>query len=104
MPRCLAVLWGLIKEPRVGAAAKLDVLRRMDRILAIGIEEAGSRSTELAPELRDLIEQRSSARTQRDFATADRIRDELATRGILLEDRPDGVRWRHTNGKSSPKL
>ncbi len=104
MPRCLAVLWGLIKEPRVGAAAKLDVLRRMDRILAIGIDEAGSRSTELAPELRDLIEQRSCARTQRDFATADRIRDELATRGILLEDRPDGVRWRHTKGKSSPKL
>ena len=104
MPRCLAVLWGLVKEPRVGAAAKLEVLRRMDRILAIGIEAAGSRSTELAPELCDLIEQRSAARSQRDFVTADRIRDELATRGILLEDRPDGVRWRYANGKSSPKL
>lgn len=104
MPRCLAVLWGLVKDPRVGAAAKLDVLRRMDRILAVGIEEAGARRAELAPELRGLIERRSAARAERDFATADRIRAELATRGILLEDRPEGVRWRFIEGERSPKL
>ena len=104
MPRCLAVLWGLVKEPHVGAAAKLDVLRRMDRILAIGMEEAASHRSELAPELRDLVERRSAARAQRDFATADMIRDELADRGIVLEDRPDGVRWRYSNGKGAPKV
>ncbi len=104
MPRCLAVMWGLIKDPRVGAAAKLDVLRRMDRILAVGIEDTGSLTADLSPELRDLIDKRSIARAQRDFATADRIRDELAIHGILLEDRPDGVRWRSNDGENKVKL
>lgn len=49
----------------------------------------------LAPEeIEALIEQRNQARQTRDFATADRIRDELAERGIELEDVAEGTRWK----------
>ncbi|MEM7054840.1 MAG: cysteine--tRNA ligase [Pseudomonadota bacterium] len=41
-----------------------------------------------------LIEQRNQARAERDFATADRVRDELTEMGIELEDRAEGTRWR----------
>ncbi len=40
-----------------------------------------------------LIERRAEARAGRDWATADEIRDRLATAGIILEDTADGVRW-----------
>lgn len=48
----------------------------------------------LDEEIERLIEERNEARRARDFEKADRIRDQLAERGIILEDTPQGVRWR----------
>jgi cysteinyl-tRNA synthetase len=45
-------------------------------------------------EIARLIEERHAARRRRDFAEADRIRDDLAGRGVLLEDNPSGTRWK----------
>ncbi|MGB0749775.1 MAG: cysteine--tRNA ligase [Magnetospiraceae bacterium] len=42
----------------------------------------------------DMIRQRREARAARDFAAADKIRDDLAEQGILLEDGPEGTQWR----------
>jgi cysteinyl-tRNA synthetase len=41
-----------------------------------------------------LIKERVQARQNKDFTTSDRIRDDLAARGILLEDGPAGTTWR----------
>ena len=45
-------------------------------------------------EIERLIEERHAARRRRDFAAADRIRDDLAARGVLLEDSAGGTRWK----------
>jgi cysteinyl-tRNA synthetase len=49
-----------------------------------------------APDIERLIEQRRQARTNRDFAAADAIRERLTAGGISIEDGPSGTRWRRT--------
>jgi len=41
-----------------------------------------------------LLAERADARKRKDFATSDRIRDELAARGVIIEDGPQGARWK----------
>jgi cysteinyl-tRNA synthetase len=40
-----------------------------------------------------LLEQRQEARAAKDFATADKVRDQLTAAGIEIEDTPQGARW-----------
>jgi len=44
--------------------------------------------------IQSLVDERNAAKQSRDFARADALRDQLAAEGILLEDTPQGVRWR----------
>ncbi|TMF78439.1 MAG: cysteine--tRNA ligase [Chloroflexi bacterium] len=78
---------------RVGPSNKASLLELIDDLDAhldvIRVEEPG-----LAEEVERLIAEREEARRVRDFDHADRIRDDLRSRGIALEDSRDGVRWR----------
>lgn len=90
------------------AAAVLEWIRGVDAIWATlpVTEELVEREIEvgggvqvaagprLAEDLLDLVVARLKARAARDFDEADRLRNELAERGIELEDTPNGVRWR----------
>ena len=78
---------------RVGPSNNASLLELIDDLDAhldvIRVEEPG-----LAEEVERLIAEREEARRARDFDRADRIRDDLRSRGIALEDSRDGVRWR----------
>ncbi|WP_323721495.1 cysteine--tRNA ligase [Acetomicrobium sp.] len=61
----------------------------------IGIETILAKTEEIpSSEIERLIKERDEARKMRDFARADSIRNELADRGIILEDTPFGTRWK----------
>lgn len=51
------------------------------------------KSNEIDDDIEKLIEQRQTARANKDWATADKIRDELKAKGIILKDTPQGVTW-----------
>ncbi|MBI2827889.1 MAG: cysteine--tRNA ligase [Acidobacteria bacterium] len=67
-----------------------------DRVLGVvSLRQAEDAQPPVAVEEIDrLIEERRAARQRRDFAASDRIRHELAERGVLLEDNPGGTRWK----------
>jgi cysteinyl-tRNA synthetase len=72
------------------AGMAIAALRDMDRVLGILPDEADA----LDPETLAMLEARAAARAARDWASSDRLRDELADRGIAVEDTRDGQRWR----------
>ncbi len=51
------------------------------------------KSNDIDNEIEELIEKRQQARANKDWATADAIRDELKAKGIILKDTPQGVTW-----------
>jgi len=77
---------------RGGLTAIAELFGRMDRVLGL-LPPEREESLEDA-EIEALIAERTEARKARNFAKADEIRDRLAAMGILLEDTPQGVRWR----------
>jgi len=74
------------------AEACLAVFTELSDVLGIPYGQAGEE--DLDAEIDALIEQRQAARKAKNWAEADRIRDELKARGILLEDTPQGVKWK----------
>jgi cysteinyl-tRNA synthetase len=105
-PRALAALFDLAREiNRLGDTPAALVLARQLRASAeiIGLlgndpvawfEHGGTDNKLSAAELDALLVRRTEARMARDFAEADRIRDQLTEMGIVIEDGPDGPRWR----------
>ena len=96
----LAALFILIRDANIaideGRISSSDaegirsVLRKIDPVLDI----FPRREKELDSDIEKMIEARNAARKSRNFAESDRIRDELLSRGIVLEDGASGTRWR----------
>jgi cysteinyl-tRNA synthetase len=96
-PRALAELWGLLRGETVESADALAAVFEMDRVLGLRMGEEAFQdrgSPEEIAEIEALIAERGAAKQAKDFAAADRIRNTLKERGVLLEDGPAGVLWR----------
>jgi cysteinyl-tRNA synthetase len=96
----MAALFDLAKEINTSvkpgaskalAEGALNLLRELAGVLGILEKEA---EADLDAEIQALVDARQAARKAKNWAEADRIRDQLASMGILLEDTPQGVRWK----------
>jgi cysteinyl-tRNA synthetase len=103
-PRALAALFDFVRKAnssldkaslgKEGATKLLDAMRRVNDVLGI----LSFAKEELPPKLAEMIALRDRARERRDFAESDRLRKELLSEGIIVEDTPTGTRWKRRPG------
>ncbi len=91
-------IFNLVKVTNTGATADdvsgealkvaADKIRELTGVL--GIELFGTEEEEIPAEITELVEARTAAKKAKDFAEADRIRDELKAKGYIVKDTPNG--------------
>ncbi len=98
-PAAVAAVFDAVKKANVAidrgdpgtAAGLVATVRHLAGVL--GLEVGVTSESDDAAEIDAMVAARVAARAAKDFAEADRIRDELATRGITLEDTAGGTLW-----------
>ena len=92
-----------VLKAKCSDATKLAALADFDRVLSLNLlsaaekardQEAKEAAASADPEIDALVAARTAAKKEKNFAEADRIRDELKARGIEIIDTPQGTKWR----------
>ena len=92
LPGALALTWELVRS-NIPGPVKLDILRRYDRILGLGLDGV-SRAYSLPDEVQSTVERREVLRSRGSFEEADAIRASLNEQGYVVEDTQSGTRAR----------
>lgn len=92
-PQAMATMWDAVRNPDMPAQSKLNFLAHVDRIFGLFLSRYLDADVPAGPdisdEIRDIINRRQTARMNKDWATADKLRAELAQHGIAIQDRPN---------------
>jgi cysteinyl-tRNA synthetase len=83
-----------IAQGSLKAGDQAEMLALVDRFDSVFNVFGEVKSEMLEAEIQALIDERQAARAAKNFARADEIRQNLSARGIILEDKKEGVRWR----------
>ncbi len=90
MPRAMAVLQEMFKSG-LSPLEKYGTILDFDRVLGLDLEHV-SQAEVLPEEVQQLVDARTKARQAKDFATSDRLRDELEALGYMVQDVKDGMK------------
>ena len=85
MPAALAVVWEAVKS-NIPNYDKVDLLNDFDRVLGLGLSTYQQKQDELPPEIQTLLVKRRELRAAKNYAEADKIRDEILAKGYQVKD------------------
>jgi len=90
-PEAVATIWKMMKDETISDEDRYITLVEMSKLLGLGLDSVQHSPEEEIPEdVQALLDARTLARTKRDFAESDRLRDEIATLGYLVKDTSSG--------------
>ena len=88
-PQALAILWEVVDSKELSNADKLAIIIEMDKVLGLKLTEKVE--VNIPEEIQTLIQKRDKARTEKDWATSDKLRDEIQEKGWIVKDGPKGT-------------
>ena len=97
----LTVLYDVLKDNELSDFTKLYLIEDFDKVLSLDLiseKEENIISDEIESMILKKIEERNEAKKNKDFATADKIRDELFDQGIKLIDSREGTTYEIIEG------
>jgi cysteinyl-tRNA synthetase len=94
MPRALVILNELASSQAVPDPEKYSLVSSWDRVLGLDAERDARAGWQPSDEVAALVAERDAARSNKDFATADGVRDRLQELGLEVMDTPEGTRVR----------
>ena len=88
-----------VLKANISDATKIYLLNDFDKVLSLDLVKAANKLKEEknssvdTAKVEELIKKRTEARANKDWATADAIRDELNAMNVVIKDTPDGITW-----------
>lgn len=95
-PKIILRLRAIEKESTVGSQDKRAIFLYADQLLGLDLDRGVDEEEPLSPEINQLLELRAAARASKNWAEADRLRDQLAELAIAVRDTADGQSWERT--------
>ncbi|MBR9690699.1 cysteine--tRNA ligase, partial [Candidatus Woesearchaeota archaeon] len=91
IPKALAVVNEVLREKNLSNKDKYELLLDFDKVLGLGFKDMKQEKVKVSKDVKELIDKREKARKEKDWKTADKIRDEIKKKGYQLLDTTDGV-------------
>jgi len=86
MPKALSILWKLMRDKK--AAGKIKTIAEMDKVF--GLDLLKKEKLEIPEEVKKLVNERETARKNKDFQKSDELREKIKSLGFLMEDTAEG--------------
>ena len=89
----LSILYEVIKDNNLSGRTKIELIKSFDKVFSIDLIRENNKdlSDEFVSYINEMIEKRNKAKKDKDYALADKIRDELLSKNIIIKDTREGT-------------
>ena len=90
---CITIMYDVLKDSDMSGTTKIELIKSFDSVLSLDLlkEDENIIDDELKTYIEDMINKRNEYKKNKDFVSADKVRDELLQKGIVIKDTREGT-------------